>query len=149
MSIQLPPGLLAEWLAEARAEYEQPGMIAGFVADKAVEWCHERDMDTMAVREQAAADHELEMCCDAILQIIDVANVGFSGPAGILHTEEFSSWPAFAQMVSRQLRAARRPKPTSLKEQALIQWEQVERILREHNFPPAEFIHLALISIPD
>jgi hypothetical protein len=74
----------------------------------------------------AGADQELKECCKAVTdQIITIDNIGLSGPAGVLHTEGFSSWPAFAQMVSRQLRAARRPKPPSLKEQGR---EALERI---------------------
>ena len=69
---------------------------------------------------QLGADQELEASRKAITaQIITIDNIGLSGPAGVLHTEEYSSWPAFAQMVSRQLRAARRPRPPSLKQQAL------------------------------
>jgi len=115
MIIQLPPELFADWLAQALAQYEQPGMIASFVADKAVEW---------------AADQELETCCDAIYKH---ENQPLSGGT--------AKW----------LRAARRPKPKppSLKDQALTEFEHVERLLRERGIMPSGCIRRAIESIPD
>jgi hypothetical protein len=65
---------------------------------------------------QWGADQELEACCEW---------VGY--PTGV-----------------RQLRAARRPKPPSLAEQALEQYEGVEDILRHHGCIPAGCIRAAL-----
>jgi hypothetical protein len=137
MTIQIPPELFAEWLAEGRAQYEQPGLIAGFVAEKAAEW---------------AADQMLDACCKAIVeQIITIDNTGFSGPAGVLHMERYSSWPAFAQMVSRQLRTAMRPRPPSLKDQALQALIHLENgaLHSMDTIEPANCIRRALESIPD
>ena len=132
MTIQIPPELFAEWLAEGRAQYEQPGLIAGFVAEKTTEW---------------AADQMLNACCKAIVeQIITIDNTGFSGPAGVLHMESYSSWPAFAQMVSRQLRTAMSPRPPSLKEQALAALLHMDH---GQNNERAFVIRRALESIPD
>jgi hypothetical protein len=129
--------LFVEWLAKGRAQYEQPGLIAGFVAEKAAEW---------------AADQMLDACCKAIVeQIITIDNTGFSGPAGVLHMERYSSWPAFAQMVSRQLRTAMRPRPPSLKDQALQALIHLENgaLHSMDTIEPANCIRRALESIPD
>jgi hypothetical protein len=137
MTIQIPPELFVEWLAKGRAQYEQPGLIAGFVAEKAAEW---------------AADQMLDACCKAIVeQIITIDNTGFSGPAGVLHMERYSSWPAFAQMVSRQLRTAMRPRPPSLKDQALQALIHLENgaLHSMDTIEPANCIRRALESIPD
>ncbi len=45
MSIKLPSELFVEWLAEGRAQYEQPGLIAGFVAEKAAEWAADQQLE--------------------------------------------------------------------------------------------------------
>ena len=137
MTIQIPPELFVEWLAKGRAQYEQPGLIAGFVAEKAAEW---------------AADQMLDACCKAIVeQIITIDNTGFSGPAGVLHMGRYSSWPAFAQMVSRQLRTAMRPRPPSLKDQALQALIHLENgaLHSMDTIEPANCIRRALESIPD
>jgi hypothetical protein len=148
MTIQIPPELFVEWLAKGRAQYEQPGLIAGFVAEKAAEW---------------AADQMLDACCKAIVeQIITIPalghgitpatdNTGFSGPAGVLHMGRYSSWPAFAQMVSRQLRTAMRPRPPSLKDQALQALIHLENgaLHSMDTIEPANCIRRALESIPD
>jgi hypothetical protein len=137
MTIQIPPELFVEWLAKGRAQYEQPGLISGFVAEKAAEW---------------AADQMLDACCKAIVeQIITIDNTGFSGPAGVLHMERYSSWPAFAQMVSRQLRTAMRPRPPSLKDQALQALIHLENgaLHSMDTIEPANCIRRALESIPD
>jgi hypothetical protein len=137
MTIQIPPELFVEWLAKGRAQYEQPGLIAGFVAEKAAEW---------------AADQMLDACCKAIVeQIITIDNTGFSGPASVLHMERYSSWPAFAQMVSRQLRTAMRPRPPSLKDQALQALIHLENgaLHSMDTIEPANCIRRALESIPD
>lgn len=49
MTIEVPPELFAEWLAEGRRQYSEPALIAGFVAEKTAEW---------------AADQQLEACCE-------------------------------------------------------------------------------------
>ena len=138
MTIQIPPELFAEWLAEGRRQYIETALIAGFVADKAAEW---------------ATNQMLDACCKAIVeQIITIDNTGFSGPAGVLHLESYSSWPAFAQMVSRQLRTAMRPRPPSLKDQALeVLQRQINKSLKlsDEAAADADLIRRALESLPD
>ena len=100
----------------------------------------------------AGANQELDACCKAIAeQVITIDNIGLSGPTGVLHSEGYSSWPAFAQMISHQLRATRRPKPPSLKEQAL---EDFDGLMSEldgaGNYSNcAERIRRALQQLPD
>ena len=109
-----------------------------------------------AVVTQAArwgADQELKECRKAIAdQIITVDNIGLSGPAGVLHTKAFSSWPTFAQMVSRQLHAARRPEPPSLR--TALQ-RLVEEVLDANQYKPpgvlraVEDARRAIESLPE
>ena len=108
MTIQIPPELFAEWLAEARKLYVEPALIAGFVAEKAAEW---------------AADQELEACCEWVEREIG-------------HGREWNA----------ELRAARRPKPPSLKQQALHALLHMDQ--GQHN-ERALIIRRALESIPD
>ena len=43
-----PAALFAEWLADGRKQYDDPALVAGFVAEKAARW---------------GADIELAECC--------------------------------------------------------------------------------------
>ncbi len=70
---------------------------------------------------QWGADQELEACCE---------------------------WVGYSTGV-RQLRTARRPKPPSLAEQALEQYEQVEDILLNHDVIPAGCIRTALTRLAE
>ncbi|AGG91281.1 hypothetical protein SWVG_00042 [Synechococcus phage S-RIP1] len=74
---------------------------------------------------QAGADAELEACCEAIKNRM---------------------W--FAQPTFRleELRAARRPKPPSLKEQALVELAEWENVM---DIAPDNPIRLALEALPD
>ena len=47
------------------------------------------------------------------------------------------------------LRATRRPKPLSVKEQALEQYAHIERILHEHGYTPANCVLEALEALPN
>ncbi len=67
----------------------------------------------------AGADQELEACCEWL------RNDGWSGSVSRLH-------------------AARRPKPPTLAEQALDQYERIEDVLRHQNVIPARCIRAAL-----
>ncbi len=65
---------------------------------------------------QWGADQELEACCE---------------------------WVGYPTAV-RQLRTARRPKPPTLAEQALDQYERIEDVLRHQSVIPARCIRAAL-----
>ena len=73
---------------------------------------------------QWAADQELQACCEWL------KGDGWCGSIARLH-------------------AARRPKPPSLKQQALEQFAHVDRILRENGCIPAGCILAALEALPD
>jgi hypothetical protein len=120
MTIEVPPELFAEWLAKGRAQYEQPGLIAGFVAEKAAEW---------------AADQQLEKVCEWLKK----------GPYGF-------SIAATAPDLTGRLRAAMRPKPPSLKEQALATLQKLSKSGYPANYQPDgewDTIRRAIESIPD
>jgi hypothetical protein len=51
--------------------------------------------------------------------------------------------------MAEELRAACRPKPPSLKEQALTQLSSVETVLRRHGVINTEHIRCALELLPD
>ena len=82
---------------------------------------------TSYVATQAArwgADQELEACC------ADIHTV---------HGQHRADW----------IRSMRRPKPLSLKEQALEQYAHIERILRDHGYVPAGCVMEALEALPE
>ena len=81
---------------------EEPGIFAEHIAARAAQW---------------GADQELEACCKVIWN--SAAN--FSATAHLA-----------AQRRSDKLRAARRPKPPSLKEQALLQLDTLNADLAMH-----------------
>ncbi len=98
--IQPPPELFADWLRQAfecSPHDHSPGMISGFMARKAAQWGADQTQSAVNETElQKARDEELEACCKWL------DREGWSGE-------------------SRQLRAARRPGPTSMNEQALYE----------------------------
>jgi hypothetical protein len=124
MTIQIPPELFAEWLAEGRAQYEQPGLIAGFVADKTTEW---------------AADQQL-------IRVIDWlrANGPYEGVRNELSIVRLDA-------LATELWKAMRPKPPSLKERALQALIHLENgaLHSMDTIEPANCIRRALESIPD
>jgi hypothetical protein len=87
-----PEAVLQKWLNGMRSV--PTGFVLSELANRAAAWAWEQAMTTLAEREQAAADAELEACC---------AWLEGDGRA-----------PA-----ARSLRAARRPKPPSLAEKGL------------------------------
>jgi hypothetical protein len=80
-------------------------------ADAAVNNAYERHIATCAA--QWGADQELEACCEEMKSI--------PSPLGI----------PFGKMASNALRAARRPKPPSLKEQALAALSEADQGLNK------------------
>ena len=98
--IQPPPELLAEWLQQAcecSPHDHSSGAIGGFMAYKAAQWGADQTQGAVNEAElQKARDEELEACCEWL------DREGWSGE-------------------SRQLRAARRPEPPSMNQQALYE----------------------------
>ena len=127
-----PPVLVQQW-ASTQAFDIAPAWMLNDVATQAAQW---------------GADQELEACCIELTEKI-ITNSFYEGDK----TE--SSWRELASIVVRKLRAARRPKPPSLKEQAL----QVLRPLSnpvmlgtpEYRLyePQAEIIRRALEALPN
>ena len=104
-----------------------------------------------AITVQAAqwgADQELKACCIELTEKI-ITNSFYEGDK----TE--SSWRELASIVVRKLRAARRPKPPSLKEQALKMLRPLSNPVMlgtpEYRLyePQAEIIRRALEALPD
>jgi hypothetical protein len=132
--IQLPTELLAEWLQQAcecSHHDHSPGAIGGFMAYKAAQWGADQTQGAVNEAElQKARDEELDACCEWL------DREGWSGE-------------------SRQLRAARRPEPPSLKEQALKMLRPLSNPVMpgtpEYRLyePQAEIIRRALEGIDD
>jgi hypothetical protein len=114
--VKVPAELAKEWMAELYGPSVAPGEATLTFANKAAQWAWDQREPEL----QERADQELEACRKWLvargvtLQIIE------------------------------QLRAARRPKPPSLAEQALEQYEGVEDILSHHGRIPAGCIRAAL-----
>jgi hypothetical protein len=92
--IEVPPELFAEWLAEGRKQYSEPALIAGFVAEKAAQY---------------GADEQLLKVNDWIRCLGDDSKTGIRWELDIVQLDR----------LGRELWQAMRPKPPSLKEQAL------------------------------
>ena len=108
-SITPPPELVEQWEEQF---LERPTIngcfIQSYIAAKAAQW---------------GADQELEACCIELTGKI-ITNDFYEGD------KTQSSWRELASIVVRKLRAARRPKPPSLKEQALEQLREVNAMLQ-------------------
>ena len=112
-----PPELVHQWETTAYDDHSIP--YAHHIARCAAQWGWWRREPEI----QAAADQELEACCEWL------DREGWSGE-------------------SRQLRAARRPKPPSLKEQAIAALNEIEdRMLGPTN--QEKLIRRALEAMPD
>jgi hypothetical protein len=91
--VKVPPELFTEWLSEALLQYDaKSGTVAEMVADRAAQW---------------GADAELEACCDVL-----------SGQWEWDMLSQCKGWKEFRDLSEEILRAARRPEPPSLKQQA-------------------------------
>ena len=96
-----PPELIKEWMSEFNGSLTWPGELALHTANRAAEWGYDQRGEVNEAKLQKARDEELEACCEEMKSL--------PSPLGI----------PFGEMASNALRAARRPKPPSLKEQAL------------------------------
>jgi hypothetical protein len=124
--VKVPAELFTEWLNEALRHTSlnaKPGTVAAVMADRAAQWGW--DQREHEVQEQA--DQELEA----------VEHWLITGPYG-------ASIATSAPTLVGDLRAAMRPKPPSLAERALEQYERVEDILLNHDVIPAGCIRAAL-----
>jgi hypothetical protein len=132
--------LFETWLADAVQAYRRTSFgdavstgrerfLAQLVADKAAQWA----WDQREPEIQAAADAELEACCE---WLADARNHRIGND--------------FGKIISTEIRAARRPKPPSLKEQAIGLFKHRE-LHRDMVFNPQDVntILQALEALPD
>ena len=89
-----PPELVQQWINNAHISQPNMGAICREVATKAIQWSWDQRGAATEAELQQARDEELNECCEWL---------DFYSSAGD----------------ARDLRLARRPKPPSLKEQAL------------------------------
>jgi hypothetical protein len=116
------PDLVCEWAdsyyfgySETHYGYEQA------IAEAAVKWAYEQRQQEI----QAAADAELEACC-----------------------EWMASRPTSERKIP-ELRAARRPKPLSLKEQALALIDLIQGNEKSWDIRDLDVVRLALETLDD
>ena len=131
--ITTPPELKHQWREEA-PRYRDGGVgREEWLIDRAAQWGYEQRGEVNEAKLQQARDEELEACCEWLgTQWLGARTEGF---------------PA-------ELRAARRPKPPSLKKQALEALD--EAIFMADDDPPegicsdqADTIRRALEALPD
>jgi hypothetical protein len=128
-----PQGLVGQWLCDDGYPWDPSEHVTVTittnrlrnVAAKAAAWGYQEAMATITEREQAAADAELEACCQW------------------LNSKDF-------RRLSAAFRAARRPKPPSLREQAL---EAISRlcasVIHDDLKDDAAIVRRALEQLPD
>jgi hypothetical protein len=114
-----PPELVQQWYNDARDASVSTFQIDMLVAARAAQW---------------GADQELEACCQHVQK--DVTE--FTGHAHLC-----------AQRKSDGLRAARRPKPPSLKEQALETVIRLGKKYPSYEGADIETIRRALEALPE
>jgi hypothetical protein len=128
--IRVPEQLVGEWISEIWHEGTPVRVAASdlHLANEAAQWGYGQREPEL----QERADQELEACCDCILG-------AYSGPAVTGDARLIDK-----RILVQRLRAARRPKPPTLAEQALDQYERIEDVLRHQNVLPARCIRAAL-----
>ena len=116
-----PPELVEQWCHEDGDEIKTSPRWYQIVATKAARW---------------GSDQELEACCQVLYDRYDIPNC---------------MAPRMAEDMREWLRAARRPKPPSLKEQALKELEQIMDELHEETGSAftASTIRRALEALPN
>jgi len=122
--IEVPPELFAEWLAEGRKQYSEPALIAGFVAEKAAQY---------------GADEQLLKVNDWIRCLGDDPKTGIRWELDIVQLDR----------LGRELWQAMRPKPPSLKEQALRLVFDYGMSNYSYTAEQTATIRCALESLPD
>ena len=114
--VKVPPELFTEWLSKALLQHDaKSGTIAAMMADRAAQW----GWDQREPELQQRADQELDACCEWL------DREGWSGE-------------------SRQLRAAARPKPPTLAEKALVQYDRFIDMTKDSGRIPAGCVRDAL-----
>jgi hypothetical protein len=131
----VPPKLLVEeWVNDYWAKRPQEGYNR-YIATRAAQWGKDQGKEEIKRERQEAADQELEACCQVLYDRYDSVRhaTGFPG-------SDMSDW----------LRAVRRPKPPSLKEQALeIVRGTPANSAGLYSYEHIEIIRRALEQLPD
>jgi len=122
-----PPELIKDWYDEWNESDQTTHFAHTHIAIRAAQW---------------GADQELKACCDCILS-------AHSDPAVTGDTVLVDK-----RVFVKQLRAARRPKPKSLKEQALQELDKVDILWATEEFgqetlKSVDTIRKALEALPD
>ena len=128
-----PPELIKEWMTEARSQ--DYCSITEQVANHAAQWGYDQRDAVNEAKLQQARDEELEACCEWL----NAASYG----------DTLGSYTT--KHVANDLRAARRPKPPSLKDLALSELETILNELHGANgsILTASAIRRALEALPD
>ena len=115
-----PPELIKEWMSEFNGSLTWPGELALHTANRAAEWGYDQRGEVNEAKLQKARDEELEACC---------------------------KWTTanFGELPGQNLHLFRRPKPQSLKEQAL---EEVG-VFEGMGICNIDIIRRALEALPD
>ena len=123
-----PPELVREW-----AQKCSPYGFARDIATQAAQWGRDQRGSVNESELQKARDQQLEDCCEQLKSI--------PSPLGI----------PFGEMASNALRNACRPKPPSLKEQALSELEEIMTELHDETGSAftASAIRRALEALPN
>jgi hypothetical protein len=129
-----PPELVRQWSIEAEQNH-QPTVAYSLVtvlATRAAQWGADQqlklDAEQIEKAYQAGADHELEACCEWF--------------------QEFYKTESWGKSDLKHFRAARRPKPPSLKERALHELAAVYN-RDEIDDSAYDAIRRALEALPD
>ena len=127
-----PPSLMRQWREQAPRFPEGDAGREERLIERSAQWGYDQRSKVNEAELQQARDEELEACCEEIKSL--------PSPLGI----------PFGEMASNALRAARRPKPPSLKKQALEDFENLRADLANHGMGfKATNILRALEALPD
>ena len=110
-----PPELVKQWLCS-------DDYLWGPLEQTSITITNNRLQSVAAQAAQWGANQELEACCIELTEKI-ITNSFYEGD------KTDSSWRELASIVVRKLRASRRPKPPSLKEQALAALEVIPKLV--------------------
>ena len=125
-----PPELVEQWRSEP--EYGTPGRVTLHTISeqrlfqlltRSAQWGYDQRGEVNEAKLQQARDEELEACCEAIKDL---------------------EWFEDPRIRLAELRATRRPKPPTLAEKALEQYDRCVSILEEKGYSPAGCIRAAL-----
>jgi hypothetical protein len=131
---QIPPlELVQQWLGEQYGRATVPGQVTIYITTQAAQWGADQqlklDAEQIAQSYQAGADMELDACCEVLARelICD------------------------GKHVATDLRMIRRPKPPSLKEQAIKDLDDLEANLKDFGmgFVPITNLRKALEALPN